>query len=148
MGGCILELPTGRIAQVCNADIRPERANVSRYCTKLTGITSARAASGIAFATAVGMLNDRFGKCDSWASFGAMDQVRLADQCAREGLSFPLPREHIDIRALAQAHFGWRIRKSLMQVISAIGCGFEGQRHTALADAKNAAIALRYLLIR
>lgn len=145
MGGCTLHLPAGEIAQVWNADIRPTRAKVSRHCTTLTGITVARAANGMAFAAAAETLYRLFGQCDSWASFGPVDKVRLEDQCTREGCRFPLSGPHIDIRALAMKHFNWKERKNLTQVVAAIGGTFAGQRHTALSDARNAATVLHYL---
>lgn len=146
VGACQLDSETGWVVRPAPCIVKPTTARVSKHCTDLTGIAPAQAATGIPFTEACAWLQTTYGTSDAWASFGGTDRLRLAAQCKREGLPFPLTGSHIDIRRLTEQHFGWWRRRSLVATMAALGLKFQGRPHGALADAENAAKVLRAVL--
>lgn len=143
IGACQLDSESGWLFRPAGCVVKPTSARVSTHCTELTGITQAQAANGIPFTEACNWLQTRYGMTDAWASFGDSDRLRLAAQCRREGIPFPLSSNHIDIRRLSERHFEWWHRRSLIATLAALDLKFRGRPHSALADAENAARVLR-----
>ncbi len=146
VGACQLDTETDWLVRPAGCVVIPTTAHISKRCAMLTGITRDQAAGGMPFAEACAWLQARYGASDAWASFGYKDRVRLAAQCRREGLPFPLTGNHIDISRLAAQHVGWWRRRSLVATMAALGLKFQGRPHGALADAVNAAKVLRAVL--
>jgi inhibitor of KinA sporulation pathway (predicted exonuclease) len=127
--------------------VKPERGEVSKYCTKITGITPAQAAAGIPIDIACLRLRKEFaGRERVWASWGDFDRAQLERQCSEYGVPYPLSRAHINILALA--NLKWRRRfDSVPEALELIGEKFEGRLHSGADDAHNEAKVLARILL-
>lgn len=132
-----------RVGRVASFLVRPPRgAEVSAYCTGLTGISPEGLRSrGRALAEACGSIRKAFGGAGKgWAAWGRDDR-ELADACARAGCESPFSDEFINLGAVYAMMAGAGRPVSLPDALTALGLGFEGTRHRASDDAVNAARA-------
>jgi inhibitor of KinA sporulation pathway (predicted exonuclease) len=141
-----LDVATGVIGRKTSMIVKPERGDVSKYCTKITGITPAQAAAGIPIDIACLRLRKEFaGRERVWASWGDFDRAQLERQCSEYGVPYPLSRAHINLLALANTK--WRRRfDSISDALALIGEKFEGRLHSGADDAFNEAKVLRRIL--
>lgn len=147
IGACLLHPTSGKVEFENSVLVRPSVAKVTPYCTALTGITAERARTGRPFVEACDWLRAQYGSEKLlWASYGAFDYSQLATQCLREGVEFPLHAEHVDIKVLASLLLRWRKGKGLDKAMTALSLKYEGQRHSAQADAVAGAKLLARLL--
>src|SRR5690349_23148703 len=71
IGVCLIDVASCERAGRWGTFVRPERSEVSPFCTQLTTITPEQAASGLQFAEACSVLRRDFQTKDRlWASFG------------------------------------------------------------------------------
>lgn len=141
-----LNVASGAIGRKRSMIVKPERSEVSKYCTKITGITPAQAAAGIPIDIACLRLRKEFaGRERVWASWGDFDRAQLERQCADYGVPYPVSRAHINILALANAK--WRRRfDSVPEALELIGEKFQGRPHSGADDSYNEAKVLRRLI--
>jgi len=142
-----LNVVSGAIGRKTSMIVKPEKSEVSEYCTKITGITPAQAAAGIPIDIACLRLRKEFaGRERIWASWGDFDRAQLERQCNEYGVPYPLSRAHINILALANAK--WRRRfDSVPEALELIEEKFQGRQHAGADDAYNEAKILARILL-
>jgi len=119
----------------------PTTSEVSPFCTELTGWTGTKLAE-LKAQTFIEAMLYKAGissyKHLSWASWGAYDRIQLEAQCLREGLSFPLSRNHINLKALASVLMGTK-PLGMAKALDKLGLTLEGRHHSGVDDAMNIA---------
>ncbi|GAB3882226.1 hypothetical protein GCM10029964_039650 [Kibdelosporangium lantanae] len=80
--------------------VRPQRSEVSEFCTELTGLTQAEVDTGVTFAEACRTLakEHRAGKL-GWASWGDYDRKQFTRQCDATNVTYPFGQRHTNAKA-------------------------------------------------
>ena len=82
IGLCVVEPYTGNRVEKKSILVRPERSQVSTFCTQLTSLTQGQVDGGISFQKACQILQDMYHSKDSvWASYGDYDRELFEKQC-------------------------------------------------------------------
>ncbi len=146
IGLCVFE-PVSRERQSRHQIlVKPDRSEVSEFCTRLTGWTAAQVASGISFAEACQQLRREF-RSDSrlMVSWGGYDFRQIGRQCAATGTPFPFAR-HLDLKAVHCDFYRLPKRLGLGQATKQAGLNFDGRAHVGADDAWNVAALLSQML--
>lgn len=149
IGYSIIE--NGKIIKNSDIYIKPKFSTVSKFCTKLTGITKEVVEQkGLEPKQAYKLLNSLFSQVDNWGSYGNYDK-NILTKCSSElyKLSLKMP-EHFNIRLLAsQKIYGGQDPHSAptnpKDVIDKLKLGWTGRNHNGKDDALN--IARLYLAL-
>jgi inhibitor of KinA sporulation pathway (predicted exonuclease) len=123
--------------------VKPEKSNISSFCTKLTSITQKDVdENGISLDDACKILmNEYDSKNCFWGSWGSYDKTHFSRECRKKKIKYPFSRNHVDI----QKHFSilqgngkrsYGVEKALKK----IGLEFQGKPHTAKDDAYNTGV--------
>lgn len=153
VGWALLDIATMTVVDRRQLYVRPTTSFVSSYCTELTGIRPEQVAQAASFAEAMTELGQWHsthvrGPVPIWGSYGEYDCRQLQRQCAAEGLAYPLQDcKYFSIKEVAGAFFGYGKKSpGLMKALGSAGLQFEGQHHSGVDDAVNAARVLAYVL--
>ncbi|MFE5711475.1 exonuclease domain-containing protein [Streptomyces sp. NPDC056501] len=124
--------------------VRPERSEVSGFCTELTGLTPPEVAGGVSFAEACRLLADAHdARSRSWASWGDYDRKQFERQCRATGAPYPFgwPAEqgHTNAKAVFTEAYGLRKRPGMAGALQLAGLPLEGRHHRGEDDAWNIA---------
>ena len=97
IGVCVLDVLTGERLARESILVRPERSQVSAFCTQLTTLTPERVARGVTFERACRILRRKYGAGDrAWASYGDEDRRLFEKQCAARGAPYPFGPTHLN----------------------------------------------------
>lgn len=148
IGVCLLDVNSGEITNNKGIFIKPERSEISSFCTQLTTITSEMIEKeGLAFEEALRILKKEYDTPNRvWASYGAYDLKQFQRQCSAFGKSFPFSPSHINVKSL------FALKKKLSHEVGMDGAlnileiPLEGTHHRGVDDAKNIAKIMRWIL--
>jgi inhibitor of KinA sporulation pathway (predicted exonuclease) len=133
-----MDLLTLKITRETAYFVRPRRWEISRKCTKLTGITNEDIRTARPFTEVLAVFTNEFQPskklCGTWGE----DASLIADACGREGMKSPL-RNLLDVGQLFRCAFLLKEQSSLRKAVEMLDFEFDGVPHSALADAKNTA---------
>lgn len=120
--------------------IKPKWSEVSEYCTNLTGLTKKFIKeNGRPFPEVMNSIKRDFGVGNKvWMAWGN-DKNALVVDAKRHGVNMPFSPDYVNLAAIVGFAFGRNKRFGLKRALNAAGMRFEGQQHSALADAKNTA---------
>jgi len=124
--------------------IKPEKSEVTKFCTKLTSITPDQIDKlGLSPQEAYRKLNKIFSMYDKWASYGDYDKEMLLKMESLYGLTINMP-EHENVRLLfAQKVFNSNnpqvAPKNPKDALEMLGMSFKGFNHRGADDAMNIA---------
>jgi inhibitor of KinA sporulation pathway (predicted exonuclease) len=126
--------------------VRPERSEVSAFCTGLTGWTAEALAQGASFAdTCVRLRREFHSDSRLMLSWGGYDFRQVKRQCEATTTPFPFCR-HIDLKAAHREFYRLPKRLGLGQALAQAGLEFEGRAHVGADDAWNVAGLLAKML--
>ncbi|MGW5781332.1 exonuclease domain-containing protein [Streptomyces sp. NPDC003863] len=133
--------------------VRPERSEVSGFCTELTGLTPAEVAGGVGFAEACRILADAHdARGRPWASWGDYDRKQFERQCRAAGVPYPFGRPaeqgHTNAKAVFTEAYGLRKRPGMAGALQLAGLPLEGRHHRGEDDAWNIAALVLDLVER
>jgi inhibitor of KinA sporulation pathway (predicted exonuclease) len=148
IGICTLDVATGERREKRSLLVRPERSQVSPFCTKLTTLTQEQVDQGISFAEACMILqSDYLSRERVWASYGDYDRAQFERQCRARQIAYPFGSRHINIKTLFAVCQGLSREVGMSQALNIAGIPLEGTHHRGNDDAWNiAAIMSRFLL--
>lgn len=148
IGICVLDASTRQAVERRSIIVRPERSEVSAFCTELTGLTAETVAGGIPFAEACRTLERDFaGRMRPWASWGDYDRKQFERQCIRGDIPYPLSKQHTNAKKAFAAAFGLPQKPGMARALELVGLPLVGRHHSGVDDAANIA-ALVALLIK
>lgn len=147
IGICNLHSKTGEITDKRSIYIKPIKAEISTFCTKLTGITPELVEEkGIGFIEAMDLLDKEYKATGFvWASYGAYDFNQLEKQCKEYGIKNPLGTSHLNVKNLIAFKLKLENAVGMDRALKLINEPLEGSHHCGADDAYNTAKLLRYI---
>ena len=148
IGICVLDTTTGMISKNDGILIKPERSEISPFCTELTTITQELIDNeGISFEAACDKLREDYNAhYYTWASYGAYDLNMMKNQCKIKGIDYPLSQEHINVKTLFSETKGLRRKVGMKGALNILEIPLEGTHHRGIDDANNIAKILDWCL--
>ncbi|WP_103867338.1 3'-5' exonuclease [Aquimarina sp. I32.4] len=148
IGICLLDTQTGSISKNQGILVKPERSEVSPFCTELTTITQELLdTKGISFEAACKILRTEYlGYQYTWASYGQYDLNMMRKQCSVRGVDYPLSANHINVKTLFSEVKGLRRKVGMKGALGILEIPLEGTHHRGVDDAKNIAKILDWCL--
>jgi inhibitor of KinA sporulation pathway (predicted exonuclease) len=148
--GAVVASINGQVLAEWTSHVRPVRhPQLTSFCTKLTGIEQQDVDCAdplpLVLVRFVDWLRHQGDGISAWASWGAYDLHQLRQDLAYHGHSWPLPAEHLNLKALFAKRFRLKKRPALSTALSHAGLEFVGAPHRALDDARNAARMLPFV---
>lgn len=149
--GAVVSSVRGEVTFEWVEKVRPVRhPQLTEFCTRLTGIEQ----SDVDAVASFPVVMDRFISwtrsipvdVSAWASWGAYDLHQFRQDVDFHNLDWPLPVEHLNLKAMFSKRFKLKKRPALSTALGILEMTFEGQQHNALDDARNAARLLPYAL--
>ncbi len=148
IGICLLDNYSGEITDTKGILVRPERSEISSFCTELTTITPEMIAEkGVSFQDALKQLKDEYDtQSRAWASFGAYDRKQFERQCTALGRGYPFGPSHINVKTLFALKKKLAFEQGMAGALAMLNIPLEGTHHRGVDDARNIAKILRELL--
>lgn len=149
IGAVLVRASTLEVEAEFQSFVRPVRhPTLTPFCTELTGIKQEMLADAPAFPEATealpqAMLVGRWGVV--WGSWGLFDDTQIRRDCAYHSIDYPMP-EHMNLKNVFSAAQGRRKRYGMSKALRLCGLTLEGDHHRALADAKNIARMLPWIV--
>jgi inhibitor of KinA sporulation pathway (predicted exonuclease) len=149
IGVCPVEIATGRRLDVASILVRPERSQVSPFCTALTTITPEQVAAGVPFADACATVAGQYGARDRvWASWGDYDRRQFERQCREMGVEYPFGPTHLNVKTLFALAAQLPHESGMAAALDHLRLPLDGTHHRAGDDAWNIAAILATLILR
>ena len=144
IGVCVLDLRTLERVERRSLIVRPERSQVSAFCTALTSLTPEVVAAGLTFAEACAVLRRDF-RSDSrpWASWGDYDRRQFQRQAGQA--PYPFGARHTNAKTVYAAASGLPL-PGMAQALTHAGLQLMGTHHRGGDDAWNIAALITHLV--
>jgi inhibitor of KinA sporulation pathway (predicted exonuclease) len=148
IGICLLNIQTGEISENHGILVKPERSEISAFCTELTTITPEMIeGQGIYFKEACRILKNQYSsQSRAWASFGAYDMKQFQRQCAAMSIGYPFGPSHINVKTLFALKKKLDHEEGMSEALALLDIPLEGTHHRGIDDANNIAKILRWIL--
>jgi inhibitor of KinA sporulation pathway (predicted exonuclease) len=149
IGLCVLDVATGARRDRTSLLVRPERSQVSPFCTQLTTLTQAEVETGLPFREACALLKRQYTAKDRiWASYGEYDRRQFERQCAARGVPYPFGARHLNVKTLFALVHALPAEVGMAEALALAGLPLEGTHHRGADDAWNIARLLAALIRR
>ncbi len=141
IGLSVLDTVTGEISQNQGILVKPQRSEVSPFCTELTTITQDLLdEKGVLFHEAIEMLEDQYDPKEyTWASYGQYDLNMLRKQCRQLNIPYPMGSDHINVKTFFTEVKGLPRPTGMNGALNILQIPLEGTHHRGVDDAKNIA---------
>ncbi len=128
--------------------VKPEKCQISTFCTNLTSITEEMLdAEGVHFGAACRKVMEKYsGRKRVWGSWGNYDKKALGGECYKRDVKYPVSQTHWNIKSIVVPLLGWDREFGLDGAIEEMELGFEGTHHRGGDDAYNTARLLAEVL--
>ncbi len=127
--------------------IKPQRSEVTDFCTKLTGITPDDVKDGLLLPEASEILiNEYQTNKYLWGSWGDFDRLIVNRECKQYKARFPFNRQHLNIKGLFGVAEGLDELISLDTAVKMKNQPFQGQHHRGVDDARTTAQLLIHMV--
>lgn len=139
IGICKIDLEKGTILKRAQYYVKPEKDEISPFCTELTGITQrVISKQGRPLADVIQTMIKNFGGSNSiYAAWGRDDQV-LFNECKEKGIDLPF-QNYLNIALLDRVKNRRSSKVNMTEVMKEYDLDFEGQLHSGADDAYNLA---------
>ena len=149
IGVAVVDVANAKVKTSESIIVKPKYSQVSKFCTKLTGITKEEAAKGVRFNTACRKLREKYnGRRMAWGSWGDFDHRIINEQCERRKLDVPVSKQYMNIRVLYSLFFQQEQGLGLKTAMQHSNIDPVGREHDGEYDAINCARLLCELLKR
>ena len=147
VGVCLLDPRSGAREGPVSVLVRPERSQVSAFCTRLTTLRPEDVAGGVGFPAACKRLRTELGTPQRvFASYGDYDRRMFERQCAARGVAYPFGPTHLNVKSLFALRHGLAREVGMDAALDLAGLPLEGTHHRGGDDAWNVAALLAQLL--
>lgn len=150
VGIAVLDVAALKVVERRSIIVKPERSEVSAFCTELTGHTPESVAGGISFAAACEVLRRDFAAATrAWASWGDYDRKQIERQCAAGNVAYPLSKRHTNAKMAFARAFGVKKKSpGMANALKLAGLPLAGRHHSGVDDAANIASLVALLIGR
>ena len=140
IGIAVLNSKTEKIEKSGSILVKPCYSCISKFCTKLTGITQNDInKKGISFWKACRILKNEYqSEKHAWMSLGYFDKNIMEQNCHLYNVKYPLSKRWINIKNLVGATFKCS-EKGLVNTLKMLNLKPEGRHHSGVDDAINEA---------
>lgn len=129
---------TLEITKVAQYYVKPERDEISEFCTKLTGITASKIKKqGRPLGEVMASVNKNFGSSGKIFSAWGQDDSVLIEELKEKSIDFQMG-DYINAASMIRLLTG-KDRNSQLQAMADHGLEFEGNQHSGVDDARNLA---------
>ena len=127
--------------------VRPQRSQVSAFCTELTSLTQEEVDEGVPFSEACRVLaKDHESNRRPWASWGDYDRKQFLRQC--RDTEYPFSGDHTNAKLRFTEAHDLRKRPGMAQALEIAGLPLEGRHHRGDDDSWNIAALVLHLRSR
>lgn len=149
IGLCLVDLASLERSGKRSIMIRPQRSQVSPFCTELTSITQEMVDSAPPLKKGLAILRDEY-DCENrvFASWGDYDRNQFHRNCQSFGLKYPFGPTHLNVKTLFSMAFGLPRELDLDEALNHVGLKMEGSHHRGVDDAWNIAKLFALLIKR
>ncbi len=149
IGICTVDITSGQRLEKDSILVKPERSNVSEFCTQLTTLTQAQVEQGIPFGVACSILKKKYlSKERVWASYGDYDRRQFEKQCQSLNISYPFGTRHLNIKTLFAIIYALPQEVGMDQALTLLNLPLEGTHHRGGDDAWNIAGILSEVILQ
>jgi len=147
IGLCPVDVASAQRLEKRSILVRPERSDISRFCTELTGLAPEMFTRAGTLAEAVETLMRGYGSANRlWASWGDYDRKQFERVCRLAGVEYPFGPSHLNVKTLFSAVTCQPRELRLETAYAQLGRKLEGRHHRGDDDAWNIAGILCLLL--
>lgn len=127
--------------------VKPERSEISAFCTELTTLTQDMFSDAVTFPDAIQILKtDYNSRRRLWASWGDYDRKQFERNCQEYHVAYPFGRSHLNVKTLFALAFGLHHETGLDSAYKKLGLTMEGTHHRGDDDAWNIAEVLCHIM--
>ncbi len=149
IGLCTLDVATLQRLEKRSILVKPERSQVSPFCTQLTTLTQEQVDQGVSFASACTLLQEEFASGERvWASYGDYDRRIFERQCQERRITYPFGIRHINVKTLFALVYVLSREVGMASALEMTHLPLEGTHHRGGDDAWNIAALLGQLLAK
>jgi inhibitor of KinA sporulation pathway (predicted exonuclease) len=150
IGICVLDIHSGERVNKESLLVKPERSQVSVFCTQLTTLTQTQVSrEGVEFEKACRILKRKYLAHNRvWASYGDYDRRQFERQCAARGIDYPFGPSHLNVKTLFALIQGLTQEIGMIEALKLLGLPVEGTHHRGVDDAWNTALLLSTLMLQ
>ncbi len=147
VGICVVDIISGQAIEKDSILVKPERSQVSEFCTQLTTITQSQVDAGIYFAEACSLLRKNYSTHQRvWASYGEYDKRQFERQCQARSIKYPFGPKHINVKNLFAIINAMDREVGMARALEILNLPLEGTHHRGGDDAWNIGRILSRLL--
>ncbi len=147
IGLCPVDVASAQRLEKRSILVRPERSDIGRFCSQLTGLVPEMFIGAGTLADAVRILMDEYDSRDRlWTSWGDYDRKQFERMCRLFGTSYPFGPSHLNIKTLFAVVTGQPRELGLETAYKYLGWKLDGRHHRGHDDAWNIAGILCKLL--
>lgn len=154
IGICVLQIrPVKKKTLNEGIIVKPEKSEISYFCTDLTSITPEMVEQGISLKEACYVLRNKYHSQNRpWASFGNYDRLKFEKECASKEIEYPFSQNHFNIKSLFALKYGLTKEIGLARAIDYMhdnvdnNIKFEGKQHRGMVDAWNIATIVEKII--
>jgi inhibitor of KinA sporulation pathway (predicted exonuclease) len=149
IGICPIDVASGKRLEKASILVKPEKSQVSEFCTQLTTLTQAQVERGISLKAACTILKTKYQSQQRiWASFGDYDRRQFEKQCQSKKISYPFGSRHINVKSLFAVIHALPHEIGMAEALEKLNLPLEGTHHRGGDDAWNIALILSELLVK
>lgn len=137
IGAVMVNLKLGRVVKEYSVLVKPERDEISEFCTSITGISPKMLKSAVPLKEAMRRLHKHMSPNHYWLSWGS-DDVVLAKECGEKGVDLN-PKTLINLAPLVRMMFMKNRNFGLKEVCEHFDAPVVSPAHRALPDAQTLA---------
>lgn len=148
IGICLFDVASAQRLEKDSILVKPERSQVSEFCTQLTTLTQSQVDRGISFVAACSILKKKYlSKERVWASYGDYDRRQFERQCESFKISYPFGITHLNVKSLLAIIHALPQEVGMDRALKLLNLPLEGTHHRGGDDAWNIASILSKLLL-
>ncbi len=147
IGICLVDLARLQRLEKYSILVKPQRSEISAFCTELTTLTPEMFTQANRFHEAALILKAAYhSKERPWASWGAYDRRQFERVCQLYDVGYPFGPRHLNLKTLFAVAMGLPHEIGMAAACRKIGLTLEGTHHRGVDDAWNIAAILCFLL--
>lgn len=148
LGVCIVDLKSLIVDKNISLLVKPQRSEITDFCTKLTGITPEAAQEGLLLPEACEILINEYKTNEYiWGSWGDFDRLIVNRECKHYKSKFPFNRQHLNLKVLFGIANELDELVGLDKAVKLVNQTFIGEHHRGIDDARTTAQLLINLVL-